>query len=158
MGISRTKNPVREREYDARYRARHREQRAATERLYRTVRKALRKGRQTKRNAVERCRCRRLREQLTEMKRERGCEWPGGCYVTDPEFLDFHHRDPATKLFTVSAVTHHSRATVMKEVAKCDVLCKKHHRQADAQLRAGGKGLSPESGDEGLSLYDGLED
>ena len=42
--------------------------------------------------------------------------------------LDFHHRDPATKSFAVG-MSHHRAAwaTLLAEIAKCDVLCRRCH-------------------------------
>jgi hypothetical protein len=63
----------------------------------------------------------------------------GGCIVcgeADPRCLDFHHRDPATKLKCVAKMMSTTRnwAAVLEEIKKCDVLCanchRKHHRPA----------------------------
>lgn len=45
--------------------------------------------------------------------------------------LDFHHRDPSTKLRDVCImVTHlYSKKMILKEIAKCDVLCANCHRE-----------------------------
>jgi len=43
-----------------------------------------------------------------------------------PDQLDFHHRDPATKLFSISDSSR-SLAAMQAEIAKCDVLCKSCH-------------------------------
>lgn len=47
-----------------------------------------------------------------------------------PECMDFDHRDPATKLFSVSqaAVGGRSIESVKAEVAKCDLVCACCHR------------------------------
>jgi hypothetical protein len=53
--------------------------------------------------------------------------------------LDFHHRDPATKLFGVSAGVSSGRsvARLLAEIAKCDLLCASCHKKADlARLAA----------------------
>jgi hypothetical protein len=53
--------------------------------------------------------------------------------------LEYHHRDPATKVFDVGHPTTRSLATIDAEIAKCDVLCPKcHHARhiaADPDLR-----------------------
>lgn len=42
--------------------------------------------------------------------------------------LDYHHRDPSTKIASVSdMVGRYSRETILNEIKKCDVLCKKCH-------------------------------
>ena len=48
------------------------------------------------------------------------------------EDLDYHHRDPSTKITTVSdMVGRYSRRTILNEMKKCVILCKnchmKHH-------------------------------
>jgi len=47
--------------------------------------------------------------------------------------LDFHHRDPATKLFMVN-VTHMTKGwnRILAEAAKCDLLCANCHREEHA--------------------------
>jgi hypothetical protein len=46
------------------------------------------------------------------------------CGYNENEYgLEFHHRDPATKLRTVGASLCGSSALLEAEVAKCDVLC-----------------------------------
>ncbi len=43
--------------------------------------------------------------------------------------LDFHHRDPTTKLFKISRGLHRVSATrLWAEIAKCEVLCKPCHK------------------------------
>ena len=48
------------------------------------------------------------------------------------ESLDFHHRDPATKVMRVSRIAHRSLSwvAVQREIEKCDVLCKACHRES----------------------------
>lgn len=51
------------------------------------------------------------------------------CGMADSRCLEFHHRDPATKLFNVSkAAIACSMKVIMAEVEKCDVLCANCHR------------------------------
>jgi hypothetical protein len=45
--------------------------------------------------------------------------------------LDFHHRDPSTKLFAVRAGKH-TMAERVAEAHKCDVLCANCHRETHA--------------------------
>ncbi len=46
-----------------------------------------------------------------------------------PEVLQFHHRNPKDKKFTLSAgnVGMYSKKTILKEVEKCDSLCPNCH-------------------------------
>lgn len=45
--------------------------------------------------------------------------------------LDFHHRDPATKSFSLSAskMTRRSLEVIRAELDKCDLLCANCHRE-----------------------------
>jgi hypothetical protein len=53
------------------------------------------------------------------------------CPETHPSCLDFHHRNPKTKLFKVggAAPSGMPREKVMAEIAKCVVLCANCHRK-----------------------------
>jgi len=43
--------------------------------------------------------------------------------------LDFHHRDPNKKEFSVSGMLWtHSKKRILEEIAKCDILCANCHR------------------------------
>ena len=58
------------------------------------------------------------------------------CGESDPDVLDFHHRDPAEKDVTIaSVVAFVSKARLDAEIAKCDVLCSNCHRKAHAHER-----------------------
>jgi hypothetical protein len=59
------------------------------------------------------------------------------CGETDPIVLDFHHRDPSQKKFQLigSLCYSRSRETILKEVAKCDVLCANCHRREEYRMR-----------------------
>jgi hypothetical protein len=59
------------------------------------------------------------------------CEVPG-CEITHPAALQFHHRDPTTKLFEISTGTLSSPRkfpweVILREIEKCDLLCANHH-------------------------------
>src|ERR1035437_2839553 len=72
-----------------------------------------------------------LARQVSAYKIQRGCQHCGGTFVA-PE-LDFHHRDPSTKLFKISwGVYHVDMKTLWAEVAKCDVLCRACHDMTHA--------------------------
>src|SRR4051794_15336455 len=53
------------------------------------------------------------------------------CGENHPATLDFHHRDPSQKGFTLSRATTKSasRETLLVEIEKCDVLCANCHRK-----------------------------
>jgi len=42
--------------------------------------------------------------------------------------MDFHHRDPSTKSFSVSQTRHYSLAVTLAEIEKCDLYCANCHR------------------------------
>jgi hypothetical protein len=51
-----------------------------------------------------------------------GDKYPSCC-------MDFHHRDPLTKSFGISdGITRYARATIVAEIAKCDLVCSNCHR------------------------------
>jgi hypothetical protein len=51
-----------------------------------------------------------------------------------PCAMDFDHRDPSTKVQAVSRLITRSYATLMAEVAKCDIVCANcHHLRTDAR-------------------------
>lgn len=73
-----------------------------------------------------------LRMWWRELKATKRCE---RCGESDPDCLEFHHRDPATKELNLSsALSRWSREHILKEVAKCEALCAnchlKHHWDA----------------------------
>ena len=49
--------------------------------------------------------------------------------------LEFHHRDPTQKLFNVSRMTSHSRAKVLAEAEKCELVCANCHAEIETELR-----------------------
>lgn len=75
---------------------------------------------------------RRRREWLRSLKRGRPC---ARCNHTGPPgAMHWHHRDPRQKLFSISAAHYNgfSRARVLAEIAKCDLLCADCHAQHHA--------------------------
>lgn len=67
----------------------------------------------------------RRKERLRELKRDRACK---RCGFSDPRALQFHHRDPSEKSFTISKKAWQvSEERLMAEVEKCDVLCANCH-------------------------------
>lgn len=51
------------------------------------------------------------------------------CGLDDPRCLDFHHRNPAEKSFSISQAVHFgmNEEAIVNEIAKCDVLCSNCH-------------------------------
>lgn len=73
-------------------------------------------SRRTKRTAI-----------VADFKRCLGC---AVCGETDPDALDFHHRNPAEKSFTIAESLHRvSLAKLFAEIEKCQVLCASCHRK-----------------------------
>jgi excinuclease UvrABC ATPase subunit len=72
---------------------------------------------------------RRLREWLRMYTLERKCVKCG--YDKCVAALEFHHRDPATKKFTIAQAVSmgYSKNRIQQEIAKCDVLCANCHRE-----------------------------
>ncbi len=70
----------------------------------------------------------RRMQEIRDLKAATGCKV---CGETHPACLDFHHRDPSTKLFTIgsSSKACKSRERVWAEIAKCDVICSNCHRK-----------------------------
>jgi len=57
------------------------------------------------------------------------------CEERDPACLDFHHIDPATKLFRISEPLCGREEVVRAEVAKCVLLCSNCHRKQQQKER-----------------------
>jgi len=52
------------------------------------------------------------------------------CEESTPECLQFHHRDPSSKIIDVSSAALNrcwARERILAEIAKCDVLCANCH-------------------------------
>jgi len=66
-------------------------------------------------------------------KSERGCK---RCKMKDGRCLEFHHRDPKTKLFSISGqfITN-SWEKLLIEMEKCDIVCANCHRILHAEER-----------------------
>lgn len=69
----------------------------------------------------------RFKDWLRSLKRT-GC-LDCGRFKRQPDRLEFHHRDPSTKLMNVPIMSSYSRERVMSEINKCDVLCGDCHRK-----------------------------
>jgi hypothetical protein len=69
-----------------------------------------------------------LRSWVQEYKADLACS---ACGETHPVTLEFHHREPGEKEFTVGEAAQHrwSRRKVESEIAKCELLCANCHRK-----------------------------
>lgn len=68
----------------------------------------------------------RNKEKYRELKNKSVC---GRCGFSNPISLQFHHRNPSDKKFTISHSLSgtYSWNTILKEIEKCDVLCANCH-------------------------------
>jgi hypothetical protein len=88
-----------------------------------------------KKNATGRRTARLLRQWLQDIKHLRGCQH---CPENEAVCLDFHHRDPKSKVHEISnMVSSHrcSKAMILAEIDKCDLLCCNCHRKVEDKLR-----------------------
>lgn len=63
---------------------------------------------------------------LNEYKASMGCVC---CAEKDPVVLDFHHRDPHAKEFSIGSRVNTNYNRLVAEVEKCDILCSNCHRR-----------------------------
>lgn len=59
-------------------------------------------------------------------KRGKHCKY---CLEDHPAALDYHHRDPRTKQFSLREAAHHPVAEILAEIEKCDLVCSNCHRK-----------------------------
>lgn len=76
---------------------------------------------------------RRLTEETRVIKLTKGCMDCG--YNSHAEALDFDHRDKRNKQFSIGGGTGFSRAKILAEMKKCDVVCANCHRIRTKQRR-----------------------
>lgn len=74
--------------------------------------------------------------ELIATAKNRPCTDCGGTFPL--VCMDFDHRDPSTKLFTIAAGLQRSHASLLAEIAKCDVVCSNCHRVRTAVQNAAG--------------------
>ena len=72
------------------------------------------------------------RQWVHEQKALLGCST---CGEKDPVCLQYHHRDPAEKSFTIGTNLGRSRRALLREMAKCDVLCANCHWKLEWKLK-----------------------
>lgn len=83
----------------------------------------------SRRNAVAREYRAMVTEYVRQTKKESSCTI---CGEKDWRCLDFHHTDPATKLFGVGHTGTRRLEAVQAEIAKCKVVCANCHRKLHA--------------------------
>lgn len=71
-----------------------------------------------------------------DYKTSHGCT---KCDESHPATLDFHHRDPKTKLANISKLVKSGYGVeiLLAEIAKCDLLCANCHRKLEYKKRHG---------------------
>ena len=75
------------------------------------------------------------RAMLDEEKMKRGCVDCG--YNKHPAALEFDHRNPSEKKFSIGAGWNRGLDQLLKEIAKCDVRCGNCHAIKTAEARHG---------------------
>ena len=65
-------------------------------------------------------------EQFNNYKKSLSCK---KCGENRYYLLDFHHKNPQEKEFSISDHSRASLETIKKEIEKCDVLCANCHRE-----------------------------
>jgi len=68
-----------------------------------------------------------LKAYIDKLKREGECH---KCHLKDYRVLEFHHRDPSQKKFSIVQAVHnrYSLSTLISEIKKCDLTCANCHR------------------------------
>ncbi len=120
------KNPEKMRAYHRAWRAKNREKRRVQnrEQYWKDPEKSRRYYRE---------RAQKKRQFLWDYKEAHPCTH---CGNSDPRCLDFHHRDPTTKFFTVGREgLIYPQKRVEEEIDKCDVLCANCHRVEEWKLK-----------------------
>jgi hypothetical protein len=106
-----------------------REKQRAYDRIWRRKKRKVDPDYNAKRRVHNRNHCRAWAEWFLRVKMGQRCR---KCGEDHPACLDFHHRDPSTKLFNISraVLSQMSKVKILAEIAKCDVLCANCHRKA----------------------------
>lgn len=78
----------------------------------------------------------------------------GKCKVCNSiENLEFDHINSKTKLFSITKFMSYSKDEILKELSKCQLLCKKCHRQKTIKNKETGGGLNKGKLSHGSNLY-----
>jgi hypothetical protein len=64
------------------------------------------------------------------------------CGFSDPECLDFHHKNPSTKDYCITQILSFSIERINREMEKCIILCANCHRKEHAKMRRNNLTLS----------------
>jgi len=77
---------------------------------------------------LERQRLQRIeqREWFNDLKSKLKCEI---CEEQHPAIIDFHHRDPKEKKFSLGNHRSYTKKGILEEMRKCDILCANCHRK-----------------------------
>jgi len=72
--------------------------------------------------------------------KSKAVDFLGGCcclcgYDTCIDALEFHHKDPSSKDFSIAKARNRSLERILIEVSKCVLLCSNCHREVHASLR-----------------------
>ena len=78
----------------------------------------------------------RIKEEYIEWKKTLKCS---RCENNDYRVLEFHHRNPLEKEFTIANMADrgYSKEKMNDEISKCDVLCANCHRIVHYEIRNG---------------------
>jgi hypothetical protein len=68
----------------------------------------------------------------------KGCKTCGFDAITNE--LHLHHRDPSTKLFSITFGYRYKESVYLAEINKCDVLCAPCHAKLHSRMRQEEKG------------------
>lgn len=76
-----------------------------------------------------------IKERIREYRKDKPCVY---CGFSDPRAIDFHHRDPSMKLVNPCQIFLKGWGwkRVLKELDKCDPVCKNCHAILHADERA----------------------
>lgn len=127
------------REYERKYRERNREviRQRALARYYKDRERQLELSKKRRQNNKEYYRRKKNEYRLAtlkwveEMKREKGCKVCG-----TKEKLQYHHRNPKEKFMAIADMISQAKNKdlILKEIEKCDVLCKPCHDKEHTQF------------------------
>lgn len=133
----RKRKPEKARQWDATYKAKHRDKINAQARARYHEDKSYQQEQYKKNKAQVIERVQNKKEQLKayvhEYKKGKTCT---RCPESDARCLDFHHRIPETKLFAISKAvkTSMSLDRLIAEISKCDLLCRNCHAKEHIKL------------------------
>jgi hypothetical protein len=92
---------------------------------------------EAKKSAMESSPAATLKRELIERIKAAPCTDCGGCFPA--VCMEFDHRDPSTKLFTISFGSTRTWEKLVAEIAKCDVVCANCHALRTERQRVNGE-------------------